>query len=169
MDQGCPELEDHACENDQLPVNSVILQDLLVKLEPYKSMGPDGIHPRILKELADVIAKHLLMIFKWSWESREIFSGLKAGEHCPSFQEEGLWKLQGLIFVDKLSSTQLDKHITWWGSILGPVIFSIIINILDSGLEGIQSKFANNNKLGGAVDSLKGMEALQRDHDKLEG
>ncbi|KAJ7400326.1 hypothetical protein BTVI_106395 [Pitangus sulphuratus] len=77
MDDGprgsqCPELQDHDCENDHLPGNSEIVRDLLLQLDPYKSMGPDGIHPRILKELADVITKPLSMIFEWSRESREV-------------------------------------------------------------------------------------------------
>ncbi|KAJ7409990.1 RNA-directed DNA polymerase from mobile element jockey-like protein [Pitangus sulphuratus] len=46
-----------------------------------------GIHPRILKDLADVIADPFSKIFEWSWEYRE--SGRQErGEHCPDFQEE---------------------------------------------------------------------------------
>ncbi|KAJ7414481.1 hypothetical protein WISP_83682 [Willisornis vidua] len=107
MDDGprefqCPELEDHDCENDQLPAE--IVQDLLLQLDPCRSMGPDGIHPRSF----------------WT--------------NCPP---------------------QLDKHIMGWGSILGPVLFNIFINDLNAGL-------------GGAVDFLKGREALQRHLNKLE-
>ncbi|KAJ7414762.1 RNA-directed DNA polymerase from mobile element jockey [Willisornis vidua] len=52
-------------------VNPETLQDLLFQLDPCKSVGLDGTHPRILKELADVITKPLLMISEYSWESGE--------------------------------------------------------------------------------------------------
>lgn len=68
----CPELEDQGSENDQLPINFEVVQDLLLQLNPYKSIGLDKIHPRILKELADTIPKPVLMIFDWSWESGEV-------------------------------------------------------------------------------------------------
>ncbi|GAB0202527.1 mitochondrial enolase superfamily member 1 [Grus japonensis] len=42
------------------------------------------------------------------------------------------------------------------------------MNDLDVGLEGVVSKFAVDTKLGGAVDSVEGGEALQRHLDRLE-
>lgn len=41
-----PELEDPGCENDKYLEFS--MWDLLLQLDPYKSMGPDGIQQRIL-------------------------------------------------------------------------------------------------------------------------
>ncbi|TRZ06976.1 hypothetical protein HGM15179_020128 [Zosterops borbonicus] len=67
----CPELEDHDCENDKLPVDPELVQYLLLQLDHYKSMGPDEIHLRILKELVDVIMRPLSMIFEQSGESGE--------------------------------------------------------------------------------------------------
>ncbi|KAJ7409060.1 rna-directed dna polymerase from mobile element jockey-like [Willisornis vidua] len=53
-------------------------------------------------------------------------------------------------------------------SILGPVLFNILINDLDTGLTGIPRKLANATKLGGAVNSLQGREALQTNLERLE-
>lgn len=92
MDDGpresqCPELENHNSENDQLPVDSGIVWDLLLQLDPYKSMGPDRIYPRILKEMADVIIKPLSMFFEWSWQSGEVPADRKLVNVVPIFKK----------------------------------------------------------------------------------
>lgn len=58
-DLRCPEFQDCDCRNDKLPVNSELVQDLLLHLDASKSTGPDGVNPRVLGELADVIMRHL--------------------------------------------------------------------------------------------------------------
>lgn len=65
-------MEDHGCQNDKLPLTPEIVQNLLLQMDHYKYMVPDGIYLRILKELADVITKSLLMIFEQFWEYREV-------------------------------------------------------------------------------------------------
>lgn len=52
------------------------------------------------------------------------------------------------------------------GAILGPLLFSIFINYLDVGLEGILSKFPDDTKLVGGVDSPKGKKTLQKELNK---
>ena len=48
-----------------------IVLDLLRKLDAYKSMGLDGLHPGVLRELA-VFAKPVSIIFRQSWQTRDV-------------------------------------------------------------------------------------------------
>lgn len=65
-------LESHSCKNGKLSINPELAQDPLLQLDPYNLMGPEGIHPRVFKELADVTARPLSTIFQHSWESGEV-------------------------------------------------------------------------------------------------
>ncbi|KFV48709.1 RNA-directed DNA polymerase from mobile element jockey, partial [Gavia stellata] len=62
-----------------------LIRDLLLQLDLHKSVGPDGIHPRVLKELADVIAGPLSIVFHHSWESGEVPVDWKLA-HVPIFK-----------------------------------------------------------------------------------
>lgn len=61
------------------------IHDHLRKLNIHKSMGPDEMHSRILRELSDVVAKPLPVIFQCS--SGEVPGDWKKGNITPIFKK----------------------------------------------------------------------------------
>ncbi|KAK4827288.1 hypothetical protein QYF61_016434 [Mycteria americana] len=49
-----------------------MVSDLLHHLDTHKSMGLDGIHPRVLRELAEVLTEPLSILYQQSWLTREV-------------------------------------------------------------------------------------------------
>ncbi|KAK4807886.1 LOW QUALITY PROTEIN: hypothetical protein QYF61_007792 [Mycteria americana] len=63
-----PELEDRDGEQNEAPIiQGEMVSDLLHHLDTHKSMGPDGIHPRVRRELAEVLTKPLSILYQQSW------------------------------------------------------------------------------------------------------
>lgn len=51
---------------------------------------------------------------------------------------------------------------------MGPVLFNIFFNDLDSRIECTLKKSAGNTKLNGTIDTTEGRDTILRDLDKCE-
>ncbi|GAB0179547.1 mitochondrial enolase superfamily member 1 [Grus japonensis] len=74
-----------------------MVSDLLHHLDTHKSMELDGIHPRALRELAEVLTKPFSIIYQQSWLNREVPVDWKLANVTPNYKkgcEENLREVQ---------------------------------------------------------------------------
>ncbi|GAB0205620.1 mitochondrial enolase superfamily member 1 [Grus japonensis] len=84
-------------------------------------MGPDGLHPQVLRELADVIARPLSIIFERSWKTGEVPEDWRKANVTPVFkkskkEDPGNYRLVSLTSIpgtvlEQLILGVISKHV----------------------------------------------------------
>ncbi|KAK4816232.1 hypothetical protein QYF61_013640 [Mycteria americana] len=83
-----PKSEDRDGDQNGAPIiQGEMVSDLLHHLDTHKSMGPDEIHPRVLKELAEVLTKPLSIIYQQSWLTGEVPADWRLANVTPIFKK----------------------------------------------------------------------------------
>ncbi|CAM4655602.1 unnamed protein product [Caretta caretta] len=72
------------------------------------------------------------------------------------------FRTQWVVINGSMSSWQPVSNGVPQGLVLGTVLFNIFINNLEDGVDCTLSKFAEDTKLGGEVDTLEGKDRIQR-------
>ena len=77
------------CHSCMAPVDITVeaVRKLLSNLNPYNAVGPDSIHPHVLKELSAVIAPALCNIFRTSLQSGVVPSDRKQAYVTPIYKK----------------------------------------------------------------------------------
>jgi len=82
------EVGEEAYREDDFPlVEEDCVRDHLSNLDAHKSMGPDGMHPRVLRELADIVAEPPSIIFERSWRTGEVPEDWRKVHITPIFKK----------------------------------------------------------------------------------
>jgi len=83
-----PVLEDREGVWNKPPIiQEEAVNDLLCHLDTYKSVGPDGIRPRVLRALVEELAKPLSIIYQQSWLTGEVPDDWRVASVTPIYKK----------------------------------------------------------------------------------
>ncbi|PKU34200.1 hypothetical protein llap_15501 [Limosa lapponica baueri] len=83
-----PGLEDKDGEQNNTPIiQEEVVNDLLMHLDTHNSMGLDGIHPRVLRELAGELTKPLSIIYQQSRSTGEVPDDWRVANVTPTYKK----------------------------------------------------------------------------------
>ncbi|KFQ01578.1 hypothetical protein N329_12904, partial [Haliaeetus albicilla] len=68
-------------------IQGEMVSGLLHYLDAHKSMGPYGIHTRVLREMVEVLTKPLSIIYQQSWLTGEVPVGWKLENVTPIYKK----------------------------------------------------------------------------------
>ncbi|RMC12154.1 hypothetical protein DUI87_11289 [Hirundo rustica rustica] len=118
-------LVDGAREQNGPPlIQEEAVRELLRCLDTHKSMGPDGIHPRVMRELVDELAKPLSIICQHSWLIGEVPNDWKLANVTPIHKKGGR---------EDPSNYKPDSLTSVPGKIMEQFILSVITQNLQDG------------------------------------
>ncbi|TRZ13554.1 hypothetical protein HGM15179_013549 [Zosterops borbonicus] len=90
QDNSPPGLVDGVREqNGPLVIQEEAVRELLSHLDVHKSLDPDGIHPRVMRELGDELAKLFSIIYQQSWLTGEVPDDWKLANVTPIHKNSG--------------------------------------------------------------------------------
>ena len=77
----------HSEEMEELTIDNAVVLGKLKSLVVCKSAGPDGLHPRVLRETAGSISPHLRHIFQDSLDSGVVVEDCRFGHVIPLYKK----------------------------------------------------------------------------------
>ena len=154
----------------KLNITTECTQKLLKNLNPNKAMGPDRLHPRVLKETARALAPILQIIFYKSLENGEVPDDWKQTNITPinTWVEKFLKDRKQRVACEGM-------YLDWapvisgvpQGSVIAPIPFLIYINDLPNNLKSTVQLFADDTIIYMTISNDIDATALQQDLDKL--
>jgi len=139
-----PQLMNYAQDLTTVNFTEEMIQHKLEKLLPNKSPGPDGYHPRVLKELAKSLAQPLKIIFELSMTEND-------------FPEE--WRLAHITALHKKGSRKQPgnyKPVSLIAVISKVIESTVRDTIVEHMLENDLFRFRTRKKLPDSIANLSG-------------
>ena len=114
-------------------VEDGVVREHLSRINAHKSMGPDGMHPHVQRELAEVIAELLSIIFDRSWRTEGVPEDWRIASVTPVFKKG---KKEDLGNYSPVSIT----------SVPGKVLEQLVLDAISKQLE--EKKFMRSSQHG---------------------